>query len=93
MPFGGLSGRGGIVRVAGRAAATLTDWSLSFDYDAREYVIRAGITDVVPVYLSPSYRAELRLQMRQARWRWQGVRLAVEGDRIEVRATGEPDVM
>lgn len=89
--FSGLSGKGGCVRVGGRPAATLTAWSVR--YQDGEYVIDAGMEDMVPVYLSPSYRAELRLQMVKRMWRWQGVRLAVEGNRLTARCAGEPDVM
>ena len=91
--FTGLSGTGGVVRVGGRQAATLTGWSVRFDPGPREYVISAGVTDVVPVYLSPSYRAEIRLQMAKRMWRWQGVSLSVEDNRIDARCAGEPDVM
>lgn len=91
--FTGLSGRGGLVRVAGRAAATLTDWSVRMDPATHEFIVSAGVTDAVPLYLSPRYPSEVRLQMTKRIWRWQGATVELLDDRITARVCGEPDVM
>jgi hypothetical protein len=91
--FSGLSGRGGVVRVGGREAATLTDWTVSYDTPNRAYRISTGLADVNPLYLSGSRPVEIRLQMQKRMWRWQGASIGIDGVRATVLATGEPDVM
>lgn len=91
--FGGLHGKGGQVSVAGRVAATLTDWSMRLDPATREYVISAGLADVVAPYLSPQYRMEVRLQMTKRFWRWRNAAIEVDGTRMVARVTGEADVL
>jgi hypothetical protein len=89
----GFSGSGGLVRVAGKPAATVTRWSVRFDQAAREYIIDAGLTDMVPVYLSPAFRSEVRLKMQSLSWRWRDATVAVEGEQMTARAVSQPEVI
>jgi len=92
--FSGLSGRGGALRLGGREAALLSDWSVGNDPDVRGgFIVRCGLADSNPIYLNPAYPGEVRLQMVRRQWRWRGCRLAIDGERATVWATGEPDVM
>lgn len=91
--FTGLSGQGGAIRVGGRVAATVTDWAVTAAPGENVYDIRAGLADVQPTYLNPSYRAEVRLQMTKRQWRWRDCTFAVAGERLTARAVGGPDVL
>jgi len=89
-----ISGRGGALRLGGREAAVLTDWAVDTDPAARDaFVVRCGLTEIHPVYINAAAAVEVRLQMVKRMWRWRACRLAVEGDRATVWATGAPDVM
>lgn len=89
-----LSGRGGALRLGGREAAVLTDWALDNDPEQRSaFVVRCTLTEINPVYINAAAAVEVRLQMVKRMWRWRACRLAVDGDRATVWATGEPDVM
>jgi hypothetical protein len=89
-----ISGRGGALRLGGREAAVLTDWVVDLDPEQRSaFVVRCGLTEINPVYINAAAPVEVRLLMSKRFWRWRACRLAVDGDRATVWATGEPDVM
>jgi hypothetical protein len=89
-----ISGRGGALRLGGREAAVLTDWAVDNDLDHRGgFIVRCALTEINPIFINAPAAVEVRLQMVKRIWRWRACRLAVDGDRATVWATGEPDVM
>lgn len=91
MHADGLTGE---VRVGGRVAAGLANWSLRPANPEkaiiRDWYLRATLVDPVPVFLTGGGRVEARVQIGKTIWRWRevelcevvgnGVTLAVHGD-------------
>lgn len=68
MAFGGATGNGGELRVGGRVAAHLGDWSMERDGGA--WVIHAALVEPNPLWLGQAARYDLRLNVGAAVWRW-----------------------
>ncbi len=87
MAFKGASGTTGEVRVGGRVAAGLRDWSAAVDGEC--WTIRAALADANPVYLDGPARKEVRLNLGKRIWRWRDVHLHHDGTTAVIEAHGE----
>jgi hypothetical protein len=84
--FTGASGATGEVRVGGRVASGLRDWSASVD--GEHWTIRAALADANPVYLDGPQAKELRLHLGKRIWRWRDVHLHHDGTTAVIEAIG-----
>lgn len=84
-------GTAGELRVAGRAAARLTDWRADFQRVGERVTVRATVAWSNPLYLASGGPFELRLAVGTKHWCWRDV--AVEGETaLSISARGNPTV-
>lgn len=94
MPFHGGNGQSGEVRVGGRVAAGLRDWTLK--PEAGNWRVVAMLVDINPLYLDSPAPKELRLQMGKRFWRWRNVSLERDEQapaRVAIGAIGEWELL
>lgn len=87
MAFGGATGTTGEVRVGGRVAAALRDWTATVEGD--RWTVRAALAEVNPLYLDGPQPKELRLHLGKRIWRWRGVTVNHDGASAAIEAVGE----
>jgi len=79
-----IKGRGGSVRVGGRAAASLGEWIL--EGAVNDWVLNAELKEHNPLWLTGTGPFELRLSLVKGQWRWREADVQVVNG--AVRATG-----
>lgn len=93
MPFV-AKGRAGSLRVGGREAAVLGEWSLAAGQqgqDAGAWRVTAAVTSADAYWLGRGGPYELRLTLHRDTWRWRTVSAAVEGGSATITGEGEPE--
>ena len=87
-----VTGKSGQLRVGGRVAASLGDWTLDAEPPKEEWALTGRVTGRDDMLLESGVPIELRLQLTNDTWRWRNVQ--VDGyDVVTVRGTGEPEVI
>ena len=88
-----VTGKAGSLRVGGRVAATLEDWSFrKEDPPQVAWHITARAVDQDSLLLEAGIPIEVRLILAKDVWRWKGVQIEGEGS-IVVRGEGSPDIL
>lgn len=88
MAFEGARGNGGEVRIGGRVAATITDWSASYDGATETWSVGAGLSGVVDLWLDGAQTCDLRLKLGRAVWRWRTAPYDRVGNAISAHPVG-----
>ena len=70
-----IKGKGGSVRVGGRSAATLGEWSL--EGAPTDWTLHAELLQHNPLWLAGNGPHELRLSLVTGYWRWRDVPVQV----------------
>lgn len=84
-------GQSGDVRVGGRMAATLGPWRMRRESGA--FTVTAAVVASHPVWAHGVGPYELRLDMGRCIWRYCGVSIQIEGERIVIEGAGSPEVI
>lgn len=80
-----IKGKGGVVRVGGRTAATLGEWSLEGAPTA--WTLHAELLHHNVLWLGGDGPFELRLHLVTGQWRWRGIRPQIVNGALYVTGT------
>lgn len=89
------SGTTGTLRIGGRQAAGLGQWSLRAAEPApgepEGYVLIAPLTETDPYWLDTGGPFELRLTLSRSVWRWRNVAPTLDATTLTARLTSPPE--
>ena len=88
MPFI-AKGRHGSLRVGGREAAQLLEWT--FTPGEPRWSVRADLGTYDDYWLASNGPFELRLPLAQSTWRWRNVAVSREYKTLAITGEGEPE--
>lgn len=86
-----VTGTGGEVQAGGRRAAALGAWTLTGKPDAWE--VSATATETDPYWLETAAVFRLTLHVGTRRWRYSGVRVAVDSGQAHITGTGKAEIV
>ncbi len=87
-------GQSGSLRVGGRAAASLGEWTFTAGQEGQDggaWRVTAAVAAADPYWLDRGGPYELRLTLSKSTWRWRTVQASVDQQSATITGTGDPE--